>query len=42
MRERAEQVGGRLSVISKRGSGTTITLSAPIRRHSDEAIDEVA
>ena len=42
MKERAEQIGGRLAVISRKGAGTTITLAAPVKSPSDEAVDAVA
>jgi signal transduction histidine kinase len=42
MKERAEQVGGSLDISSSRSAGTTITLTAPMPSHSDEAVDAVA
>jgi PAS domain S-box-containing protein len=37
MRERMEQIGGSLTVESAPGSGTTIRLNAPVRKHAEES-----
>jgi signal transduction histidine kinase/ligand-binding sensor domain-containing protein len=42
MKERAEQIGGRLAVVTRKGAGTTITLTAPAQPQSGEAVDAVA
>jgi PAS domain S-box-containing protein len=37
MRERMKQVGGSLTIDSVPGSGTTLRLDAPVRRHTEES-----
>lgn len=38
MRERMEQVGGSVTIESAPGSGTTIRLDAPVRKHAEESL----